>query len=377
MDDLPPGLRDRLASGFVGDGAEAFPGGLEDYLTAKATDRRALTDRLATLALAAPTRAGEIAAAAAAIDAGDFAEADRRLAGVADAPLADPPLAATPLAATPLAEVLEARAEAALLAGDVAAAVARFGAAADLLAAPDTPEGAPEATLAIAASRDVYARRLHAHGARFGRAGLEAAIGLYRMSLKVLTRQAQPLAWAGTQNNLANAFASLGERQPPPETPEAGDIGQAQLGRAAQACRAALLVFEEAAHPLHWATAENNLGAALASLAARRAGQDAPAGAALLRAAIQAFRAAQRVRAQAALPRDWAATEANIARAAEALAAADPPAAARHLRAAQAAFDAALRVLTPAADPALFEMATTARARVRAKLAALEAVEGA
>jgi hypothetical protein len=64
-----------------------------------------------------------------------------------------------------------------------------------------------------------------------------------------------------TQNNLGNALADLGTR--------AGDTDALQ--DAVTAYRAALEVYTREASPMHWAMTQNNLGAALATSAPARA----------------------------------------------------------------------------------------------------------
>ena len=54
----------------------------------------------------------------------------------------------------------------------------------------------------------------------------------YRAALKVRTREGVPLAWTGTQSNLGNAVAALGERE----------SGTARLEQAVQTYHAVLEV---------------------------------------------------------------------------------------------------------------------------------------
>ena len=69
-----------------------------------------------------------------------------------------------------------------------------------------------------------------------------------------------PLDWAGTQNNLGNALASLGERE----------SGTARLEEAVAAYRAALKERTRERVPLDWAGTQNNSDRAVE---ARRAGE--------------------------------------------------------------------------------------------------------
>jgi transcriptional regulator with XRE-family HTH domain len=130
-------------------------------------------------------------------------------------------------------------------------------------------------------------------GARAGdTAALQDAVTAYRAALEVFTREASPMDWAMTQNNLGNALRDLGAR--------AGDT--AALQDAVTAYRAALEVYTREASPMDWAMTQNNLGAAL---------QDADLGVragdtAALRDAVAAYRAALEVRTREASPMDWA-----------------------------------------------------------------------
>ncbi len=175
------------------------------------------------------------------------------------------------------------------------------------------------------------------------------------------TEAAHPVHWAGTQNNLGAAKRAQGARL-------GGAAGAALLGEAVAAYGAALRVRTEAAHPVDWAGTQNNLGAALAAQGERLGGA---AGAALLGEAAAAFRAVLRVRTEAAHPVDWAGTMENLGNARVALAdnpgCADPQAA---LAEAAACFEAALRVFDPVHTAFNHAKASAALARVRAKLAA-------
>ncbi len=98
----------------------------------------------------------------------------------------------------------------------------------------------------------------------------------YRAALEVRSRDALPLAWAMTQNNLGAALLRLGEREE----------GTARLEAAVSAFRAALEVHTRDALPLDWAMTQNNLGNALFRLGEREEGT------ARLEQAVSAFRAA-------------------------------------------------------------------------------------
>jgi tetratricopeptide (TPR) repeat protein len=123
---------------------------------------------------------------------------------------------------------------------------------------------------------------------------LELAISAYRAALKVYTRNAFPVDWATTQNNLGNAYLYriLGER-----------ANNLQL--AISAYTAALEVYTRNAFPQQWATTQNNLGNAyLYRILGERANN--------LELAISAYTAALEVRTHNAFPVDWATTQNNL-----------------------------------------------------------------
>jgi hypothetical protein len=79
---------------------------------------------------------------------------------------------------------------------------------------------------------------------------LEQAVAAYRAALEERTRDRVPLQWAGTQNNLGTALATLGERE----------SGTARLEEAVAAYRAALEERTRDRVPLQWAGTQMNLG---------------------------------------------------------------------------------------------------------------------
>jgi tetratricopeptide (TPR) repeat protein len=114
-------------------------------------------------------------------------------------------------------------------------------------------------------------------GREFGdNAALTEAIDLYRKALERVPREARPLQWAGTQNNLGTALSTLGERE----------SGTARLEQAVAAYREVLTEFTRERVPLQWAMTQNNLGTALSTLGKRESGT------ARLEQAVAAFRAA-------------------------------------------------------------------------------------
>ena len=84
----------------------------------------------------------------------------------------------------------------------------------------------------------------------------------YRAALEVRTREALPLDWATTQNNLGAALSSLGEREE----------GTARLEAAVAAYRAALEAYEAAGADYYIRLVGENLTRAEALLSERRAG---------------------------------------------------------------------------------------------------------
>ena len=83
-------------------------------------------------------------------------------------------------------------------------------------------------------------------------ARLEEAVAAYRAALEERTRERVPLDWATTQNNLGAALATLGERE----------SGTARLEEAVAAYRAALQERTRERAPLDWATTQNIAGGA-------------------------------------------------------------------------------------------------------------------
>ena len=130
-----------------------------------------------------------------------------------------------------------------------------------------------------------------------GAARLEEAVAAFRAALAEWTRERVPLDWAGTQNNLGNALQVLGERE----------SGTARLEEAVAAFRAALQVYTQERVPLDWAGTQNNLGAALRALGERESGT------ARLEEAVAAYRAALQERTRERVPLDWAGTQGNLA----------------------------------------------------------------
>ena len=143
-----------------------------------------------------------------------------------------------------------------------------------------------------------------------GTARLEEAVTAYREALKECTRECVPLQWAKTQNNLGNALASLGERQ----------SSTARLEEAVAACREALKEWTRERVPLDWAMTQNNLGNALRVLAERQAESDKALACKTLGEARKAMSGALDVRKEAKADYYIARSEHNLALIEEAMA---------------------------------------------------------
>ncbi|MFK0733931.1 MAG: CHAT domain-containing protein, partial [Gloeotrichia echinulata HAB0833] len=159
---------------------------------------------------------------------------------------------------------------------------------------------------------------------------LEKAIAAYQAALEVYTREAFPVEWASTQNNLGTAYRDriLGERAD-------------NLEKAIATYSAALQVYTRESFPYHWALTQNNLGTAYRE---RISGEKADN----IEIAIAAYQAALQVRTREDLPYDWAATQNNLGLAYRDIIRADR---ADNIEIAIAAFTAALTVYTREALP--------------------------
>src|ERR1019366_4354523 len=141
------------------------------------------------------------------------------------------------------------------------------------------------------------AEGLYRQGYKFGdNEAARSATERYRNLAELRSRNALPLDWAVTQNNLGNALATLGERE----------SGTARLEEAVAAFREALQELTRALVPLDWARTRMNLGTALLSLGERANGT------ARLEEAVAAFREALQELTRALVPLDWARTRMNL-----------------------------------------------------------------
>jgi tetratricopeptide (TPR) repeat protein len=124
---------------------------------------------------------------------------------------------------------------------------------------------------------------------------LEQAITAYELALQVYTRETFPEQWAMTQNNLGTAYCKRirGDREE-------------NLERAISNYELALQVYTDQAFPTDWAMVQNNLGNAYGD---RIRGERAEN----LEQAITAFELALQVRTREAFPENWAMTQNNLA----------------------------------------------------------------
>jgi tetratricopeptide (TPR) repeat protein len=123
---------------------------------------------------------------------------------------------------------------------------------------------------------------------------LEKAIAAYNLSLEVYTRDAFPEYWAGTQNNLGTAYNNriLGERAE-------------NLEKAIAAYNLSLEVYTRDAFPEDWGRSQNNLGSAYKN---RIKGDIAEN----IETAIFCYQEALKIRTFDAFPLDWATTQNNL-----------------------------------------------------------------
>jgi tetratricopeptide (TPR) repeat protein len=263
-------------------------------LSAKAEEYKALTDRLNRLSNADPDVARLRKEAAEALKSGRFAQADALLAAAEVRDLAG------------LGD-LEALAKQRRL--SAAETRAERAAAAMLRGNPDAYREAAahyaEASR-IAAAADVKIARHYAHqqGATLGRLGDEfgnnavllEGIEHFRGMLASASRMEDPADWATTQNNLGNAIATLGARE----------SGSDRLDEAVGAFRAALKEWTRERVPLDRAATQVNLGNALATLGGRESGTQK------LDEAVAAYREALKEYTRERVPLDWARTQMNL-----------------------------------------------------------------
>jgi transcriptional regulator with XRE-family HTH domain len=188
----------------------------------------------------------------------------------------------------------EARARNALLRGRVDEAFEGFVSAAETWRSLDVARSAE--------SRLEYHRALYEHGLRFGGAGLERSADILRPALRRDVCEAPRRA--RLLQNFANALANMGIR-----SEDAANV--TLMDEAIDRYEEALSLVAPEDDGDVWAMVQQNLGAAL-SLRAKRC-EDLPEHRAYLGRAIEAFRAALKLRTRDAKPLEWAMTTQNVA----------------------------------------------------------------
>ena len=127
-------------------------------------------------------------------------------------------------------------------------------------------------------------------------ARLAEGVAAYRLAIDVWEREHRLADWALAQNNLGTALHRLGERE----------SGTARFVEALAAFYAALQIWTRERSPLFWAMAQNNIGNALWRLGERESGT------ARLEEAVAAHRAALLERTRERSPLEWARTQNNL-----------------------------------------------------------------
>jgi tetratricopeptide (TPR) repeat protein len=128
---------------------------------------------------------------------------------------------------------------------------------------------------------------------------LEDAIAMYRDVLAAHARWHRPLEWASAESQLGAALAALGDRE----------SDEARLTLAVDAFRTALWEQTPERAPLDWAKTQINLGNALTALGTRK---EREVSAARLEEAVGAYRAALTDVTRQRMPLTWAATQNNL-----------------------------------------------------------------
>ena len=265
---------------------------LPQKLVDAATHYQRTFEGIANLDPQDPVSQDLVGRAQAAVEVGQFGEADQLLGQAEQAEIA---------AAKRAQQVVDRRllraAKARGTRADIAMTQLRYLEAAQHFAeaAGLVPPGHPEDKGHLLLAQ---ADALRQHGDERGdNAALKSAIAAYRLALQEYLRERVPLQWAMAQNNLGAALWRLGKRE----------RGTARLEEAVAAFRAALQERTCECVPLDWAMAQNNLGAALWRLGKRERGT------ASLEEAVAAFRAALQERTRECVPLDWATTQMNPA----------------------------------------------------------------
>lgn len=294
LDNIPSLSREalqNLAARFNIDGSFTLPDEeLRRLLTLKAEEHRALLTEIESLKGLSARIDNIHAAALDAAENNNYAEANQLLEDAREINLTEN---VTPALETN-AKLLKARADIALLNGEIGGAYGILSTAADSFAAiaPDAP----------ARKRLEYNYLLYSHGLRYGSTGMMQAATMSRDAIDLLDREKQSGLWAHAQNDLAAALEAEGSRIK-------GTDGADFLAEAVTAYRAALEVCTRADQPENWAVTQNNLAIALSNQGIRTQGEEA---AVLLAGAVTAFRNALEVHTRADRPVYWATTQNNL-----------------------------------------------------------------
>jgi hypothetical protein len=268
---------------------------IEQKLAAKATEFRALTDRLNRLSNSDPVVSRLRAEASSALSSGLFERADQRLA---DAEARD---------LTGLEDLEALAREKRLSAADsraqrAAAALLRINPEAYGQAAAHYCEASRIAAPADALQAREYLRSEAAAliklGDEFGdNTALQQAIELMRTAPAAGDRTEDGLDWATVKNDLGVALIKLGDRE----------SGTARLEEAVEAFHESLEERRREHAPLTWARTQNNLGNALRVIGEREGTT------VRLEEAEAAFNEALKEQTRERAPFDWAQTQFNLA----------------------------------------------------------------
>ncbi len=286
----PRAVLSRVLEGFGELAAEMDADQLGQRLRAKAGEYHELRERLARLTNDDPRLQALRQKAGTLIDAGDFAAADAALAEAERLDLA-------------VVEELESltqrrRASAAVTRAERAAAARLrldYRAEAEHYAA--AAEIVAHDRTASWGYRMRRASALDDHGREFGdNRALNEAIADYHACLALAPRAERPADWATTQNDLGTALATLGERE----------SGTTRLEQAVTAFRNAHNERTRERLPLDWAMTQNNLGGALVRLGERESGTTS------LEQAVTAYSDSLKEITRERSPLHWAGTQSNL-----------------------------------------------------------------
>jgi tetratricopeptide (TPR) repeat protein len=183
---------------------------------------------------------------------------------------------------------------------------------------------------------------------------LKRAVAAYEDALRYYTPRNAPSAYAGTQNNLGNAYRALAEVEEPAQN----------LQRATVAYQVALRYYTPTTAPLAYAGTQNNLGNAFADLAAVEDRTEN------LQRAVEAYQEALRLYTPTSAPLEYAMAQNNLGIAYRNLAdVRDRP---ENLRLAVEAYQQALTIYTPTSAPLDYAMTQNNLGNAYRNLAAIK-----